>query len=595
MIVILLVLRDQPLRKWPLGLTLNTILSKVASAALILPISEAIGQLKWSWFRGKTSRNALDFEIFDKASRGAWGSFLLLFRTKGRSLAAMGALLTLLLLAIDTFFQQVTDLPTGWTLYGYGHVPRAVRYETESQREFINGAEMAANDLRFQLISDTFLIANGTMPTVFGNGVRPDIHLSCPTSNCTWPPTDTLGLCGQCTEAPELLTYACRDTIVDWTSNLNSTVSTYPNATVCGYFLNATTSNPTLMSGYILGPDGKPDGETLMTRTLSLVPKYMRVPLWGGSVHFKQVRNPIVDVLIASIAEKFQVHANVAPMIQECVLEWCVKTVESHYWEGTYHENITNYYTNHTNRTGPLWAAREVEVNVFTTDYYDNITITTLPEGSNTSEPDWGVSNDTMFTTVAVLDRIFPAFITISNGSMDPILRWRLGHATEIRTKALKAVPWASPDDLVRHIERLTTALTNAIRSGYASSEPVPGKAFLAETYVAVHWGWLAFPIVMLSLSITFLVATIVKTSDSENKDIAVWKTSAMPVLLYSLPQDVRHKLSSSSKSDSETSNCAPEVRIRLVSNQGWRVSGQAHVSPTVVQTDRLQAPAGWI
>ena len=43
MIVILIVLRDQPLRKWPLGLTLNTILSKVASAALILPISEAIG------------------------------------------------------------------------------------------------------------------------------------------------------------------------------------------------------------------------------------------------------------------------------------------------------------------------------------------------------------------------------------------------------------------------------------------------------------------------------------------------------------------------------------------------------------------------
>jgi len=134
------------------------------------------------------------------------------------------------------------------------------------------------------------------------------------------------------------------------------------------------------------------------------------------------------------------------------------------------------------------------------------------------------------------------------------------------------------------------------MRSGSASGEPVSGKAFHAETYVAVHWGWLAFPIAMLCLSITFLVATMVKTSQSENQDIAVWKTSAMPALLYSLPPDVREKLSSSSKSDNEArEGGAPEVRIRLVSNQGWRVSGQEHVSPTVVERVRLQAPAGWL
>lgn len=69
-----------------LDLTLNTyiaVLSKVASAALLLPTSEALGQLKWSWFRGG-SKKMWDFEIFDNASRGPWGSFLLLIRTKGR-------------------------------------------------------------------------------------------------------------------------------------------------------------------------------------------------------------------------------------------------------------------------------------------------------------------------------------------------------------------------------------------------------------------------------------------------------------------------------------------------------------------------------
>lgn len=42
-------------------------LGKVASAALTVPTSEALGQLKWNWF--SKYRTIWDFEIFDKASR----------------------------------------------------------------------------------------------------------------------------------------------------------------------------------------------------------------------------------------------------------------------------------------------------------------------------------------------------------------------------------------------------------------------------------------------------------------------------------------------------------------------------------------------
>ncbi|KAJ8113490.1 hypothetical protein OPT61_g4395 [Boeremia exigua] len=45
-----------------------SVLSKIASAALIVPTSEALGQLKWDWFHN--SNAVWDFEIFDKASRG---------------------------------------------------------------------------------------------------------------------------------------------------------------------------------------------------------------------------------------------------------------------------------------------------------------------------------------------------------------------------------------------------------------------------------------------------------------------------------------------------------------------------------------------
>lgn len=137
---ILLYCRDQPLGQRSFALSSYNVLSKLASAALILPISEAIGQLKWAWFHGSESKDIYDFEIFDKASRGAWGSFLLLFRTRGRSLAALGAILTLLLLATDTFFQQVTDYPDRWALENFGStIASVVRYKPAYIPDFYQG------------------------------------------------------------------------------------------------------------------------------------------------------------------------------------------------------------------------------------------------------------------------------------------------------------------------------------------------------------------------------------------------------------------------------------------------------------------------
>jgi Protein of unknown function (DUF3176) len=70
---------------WKMGLTLNSfvsVLSGFGRAALLVPTAEALGQLKWNWFT-KQPRRMMDFELLDSASRGPWGSFVLLARTKG--------------------------------------------------------------------------------------------------------------------------------------------------------------------------------------------------------------------------------------------------------------------------------------------------------------------------------------------------------------------------------------------------------------------------------------------------------------------------------------------------------------------------------
>lgn len=71
---------------WPMGITLNTLLAfltAVSQTCFVQPVVQGLSQMKWNWFAGK-SRPLADFESFDNASRGAWGSILLVFSTKGR-------------------------------------------------------------------------------------------------------------------------------------------------------------------------------------------------------------------------------------------------------------------------------------------------------------------------------------------------------------------------------------------------------------------------------------------------------------------------------------------------------------------------------
>ena len=109
------------LASWYTLLTPADILGKVASATLMVPSTEALRQLKWNWFHD-SSKAMWDFEIFDKATCSPLSAAMLLYRTKGRSLVALDTLLIVLLLTIDSFLQQVVDLPGSWALQGNGIV-----------------------------------------------------------------------------------------------------------------------------------------------------------------------------------------------------------------------------------------------------------------------------------------------------------------------------------------------------------------------------------------------------------------------------------------------------------------------------------------
>lgn len=79
---------------WPSQLfTLNALVALIATftrVSLLIPITQALSQAKWDWFSNSRWREVRkgkplgDLEVFDKASRSAYGGLALLWRLKGR-------------------------------------------------------------------------------------------------------------------------------------------------------------------------------------------------------------------------------------------------------------------------------------------------------------------------------------------------------------------------------------------------------------------------------------------------------------------------------------------------------------------------------
>ncbi|KAH4408143.1 hypothetical protein HBH70_046150 [Parastagonospora nodorum] len=613
---VLIYLRDEPLTKWHIAkktpLTLNafiSILSKLAGAALLLPVSEALGQLKWSWFL-EHSKQMWDFEIFDNASRGPWGSMLLLIRTKAKALAALGAVIMLASLALDPFFQQVVDFPDRWALQNTSSaIPRIVNYSPPTIPVFVGGYEITMENRQLVGVAKDFFYSNGTQPVPFGNGTRPEIPLSCPTSNCTWPEYQTLAVCSSCEDVTKDLdlTFACLHTTIDWSASWIGPLKTnpYPNGTVCGYFLNYTSdtsddksSAPILVSGYSMNGAGSNStpGEALLVRTVPLTDFDTKAPYYGfGSIRYKEIRNAILDGLIVSSINGIEgVYRNETPVVHECLLSWCVQTIKSSYDWGRYKENITSTYLN-TDSVPYSWPWETFETDAGPSLIYaQNISV-----GSSRLRPSSGqeivhntsyrIDNVTAANTMFMFDDFFPATYTAADASSPSILRFK-NYANGPTTQTIPHFQWQASKNITRHLERFATALTNVIRSS-PSREMLLGQAYNPENFVHVRWEWLTLPLGLLCISFVFLAATIAKSA-LEIDRVGVYKTSAYATLLYGLPDAMQEKITRSGSIRTPRAK-AKELKVKLQPNQGWRVSGNLF-SP-FPSKPKNQPPPGWI
>ncbi|KID82277.1 hypothetical protein MGU_10386 [Metarhizium guizhouense ARSEF 977] len=183
-VIILSACKDSLLWDWKMPLSINatvSILSALFKGSLALPVTEGISQLKWIWFF-KKRHSLADLDLFDKASRGVWGSILMLCRqfTRGPKphLASFGALLALTTLAVDPFSQASVSLKPCEHVTGHvASIPRTNNYTRNIAR---TGTHPNAPDAGMQLA-----IYRGILEPPDNSSVS--IPVDCLTGNCTFP------------------------------------------------------------------------------------------------------------------------------------------------------------------------------------------------------------------------------------------------------------------------------------------------------------------------------------------------------------------------------------------------------------------------
>ena len=115
LLVLLLQVDSLPLESWTLPIQVNSLVAvftTVAKTSMMVPVAACLSQLKWRHYLHRSDR-LHNLQLFDDASRGPWGSTMLLLNLRRRAILSWAfAFITIVALGIDPSAQQILDFPS---------------------------------------------------------------------------------------------------------------------------------------------------------------------------------------------------------------------------------------------------------------------------------------------------------------------------------------------------------------------------------------------------------------------------------------------------------------------------------------------------
>jgi Protein of unknown function (DUF3176) len=505
-IVVLKVFDGHALPQLPLGITLNTTVSLIAAVsktALLLVASATMSQLKWLWVH-KSSRKLRDLQAFDEASRGPWGSVTLLQHSR-LSVASLAALITLLLLGFDPFIQQLITTPQRDVSFEAAStaVLKASTFDRSIQLSAYNDVDNAL--LRLSGANPEVTIQMAVSNGASSQGVINDFTPSCPTSNCTWPSFQSLGLCSTCVDVTNYAQekWSCEDS-----ASFLFYGATGVNRT-CSYNLpnSAFDYEYQIFHSDTYGNYTEVDGE-------------LRLNVWTTNVQHTTFSDNIL-MLVSHVA--FQNTGALVPGIgreqvvqaSECALAMCVQEHSLSVVSGVMHHSIES--------VDQPFSMEIVEETPYYTSY--DIKEATINNVKYTVD-----GTATIPLVLQSINETLPGNITAdytTNQTANEPVRNDGGiiSSTDLVTSFFAGL------NFTQAVDNMAISVSTYIRS--LSNDTTTGRAHNEETYIHVRWIWLAFPVVLLAGGIAILVIAMIQTSQS---GLEVWKSSSLPLWFHGPP-----------------------------------------------------------
>lgn len=361
----------------------------------------------------------------------------------------------------------------------------------------------------------------------------------CPSNTCTWPKFTTLGVCSQCHDVADMLEFGCANDSGEWRREYRQVLSGSQvdlNRTSCGWWFNMTSDSPMLMSGYSINKAYSAQADdALVMRILNMRDPLTNDLYWNGSMKFANVISPITNFALVNAHDRDAVRRHQRPDAYNCVMQWCTKTIEASFSGGVLTEKVLSKFTNDTETYDPFMVT-------LIDDYWDytisHDVIISPPYANET----FSVSNNSALSSRFTMDNWAPSFLTQANNSDTQWLRYMNGYLPsdggfQPGTRNTGKAQWIANGHIPDAMESIASAVTTVLRNNRRVSQDVLGTG-PPQVYVSVRWGWLAFPMALLLLSLVLLLITMWQMSSHSR----VWKSSSLTVLVHGLSWDARHE-----------------------------------------------------
>ncbi|KAI1484466.1 hypothetical protein F5X96DRAFT_664094 [Biscogniauxia mediterranea] len=550
-IAVLVHFNGQPFPQWPYEITLNTLVALLATilrASMADVICQVISQIKWSWFQ--RPRPLIHIQEFDQASRGLIGSIRLLFVAPTSVVGVIGALVTIISLAIGSFTQQAVK-PVGCTQL----VPNV--QASLPMAHFVPGSYK--NDY-FRSSSVTFDAATRAgewdvspdMQGVIINGLaNPSgndsaLVASCQTGNCTFPvhaggiTHSSIAMCSSCIDTTPLLDVGLfLDTNITQCKLRGANVYPVMTGTNGGILSADSEDNLTWASSQFTDAFSAVASQSLLNTT------------------FLAFTSATCTSESGVVKCQHNISTSAGPsdcVATSCALYPCLKNFHAEVRLGTLSERVVSsvpavpQLADNSSST----ATRSNYTSVKTPCLIDGVEydLTTNSTGIPRTSGRQFLNVDVNGTSLAVPSDCVYRMDWDYSAAMLTALKSHLGASCQFApydqshiicnpfgSESLYNSHQATFETLSTAMDQLTSVITNRFRiSGVFTPESGTRETVLGDTVettvcMQFHLEWLTMPLALLAITTILLISTIVANRTSRGHPL--WKSSVLPLLFY--------------------------------------------------------------